>query len=225
MRTDHLEETQRLIERHRGAMEATPGRSDPHPLGQGPPNRHGMPRIPPGQRIIGHWPVLDLGHHPSLARASWTLRLDGCCERPQTLGWLDFLDLPQVVDVSDFHCVTAWSKLDMRWEGVRFADLAGVAGVREAATHVLCHGSDGYTTNLPLAEALKPDVLLAHTCEGRPLSREHGGPVRMVVPQLYAWKGAKWVCRLEFLEGDRPGYWESNGYSNTGHPWRDDREA
>lgn len=107
--------------------------------------------------------------------------------------------------------------------GVRFSDLAELAQVSARATHVVCHGYDGYTTNLPLEEALKPDVLLAYSADGEPLSREHGGPVRMVTPQLYAWKGTKWICRLEFVEGDQLGYWERNGYSNTAHPWQEDR--
>ena len=127
--------------------------------------------------------------------------------------------------MSDFHCVTGWSKLDMRWEGVPLRD-AGRAGRarRCAATHVMFHSYDGYSTNLPLEEALKSDVILAHRVDGEPLPTEHGGPVRVVTPQLWAWKGAKWVRRVEFMPHDRRGYWEIRGYSNTAWPWRDDRD-
>ena len=148
---------------------------------------------------------------------------DGAVEKPVTLTWADFLALPQVEDVSDFHCVTTWSKMDLKWEGVRFSTLAALAGPVEGASHVLCYGYDGYSTNLPLEEALKDDVLLVHRVDGAPLPLEHGGPCRMITPQLYAWKGSKWINRIEILIGDRPGFWEQRGYSDTGHPWRDDR--
>lgn len=218
-----VEARMRLRDRFLARMEATPGVADPKPLGQGPPNRHGMPQVPIGQHVVDKWPVLDLGTHPAMTLQEWRLRLDGSCDHPVTLTWLDFLNLPQTEDVSDFHCVTTWSKLDMPWVGVRLADLAALAQVRDTASHVLCHASDGYSTNLSLEEGLKPDVLLVHTWQGRPLPREHGGPVRVITPQLYAWKGAKWICRLEFLDHDVQGFWERNGYSNTAHPWRDDR--
>ena len=209
----------KLRERFLARGEPSPER----PLGKGPPNRHGMPKLPLGQHQVEKWPVLDLGTHPRIPREEWTLRLDGAVERPTTLDWEAFMALEQVEDVSDFHCVTTWSKMDMRWGGVRLVDLAALAGLREEARHVLCHAADGYTTNLSLEEAFKPDVLLVHTFEGEPLPVEHGGPVRVVTPQLYAWKGAKWVNRLEFLVEDSPGFWERNGYSNTARPWLDDR--
>jgi DMSO/TMAO reductase YedYZ molybdopterin-dependent catalytic subunit len=131
--------------------------------------------------------------------------------------------LPQVEDTSDFHCVTGWSKLDLMWQGVRFSELAASVGVTREASFILCHGYDGYTTNLPLEEALKDDVLLAHTVDGAPLPKDHGGPVRLMTPQLWAWKGAKWLKRIEFLTHDVLGFWEERGYSNTAHPWRNDR--
>ena len=113
--------------------------------------------------------------------------------------------------------------MDLVWGGVRFSEIAALVQPGDEATHVMCHGYDGYTTNLPLEEALKPDVLLAHTVNGRPLPDMHGGPVRVITPQLYAWKGAKWIKRIEFMTVDRPGFWEKNGYSNSAHPWRNDR--
>lgn len=213
----------KLRERWREKTLATRALTDPTPRGTGPANRHGMPQLPPGQKRVTKWPVLDLGRQPKIDLKEWGLTIDGACEAPVKLDWEAFQALPQVQDESDFHCVTGWSKLDMKWLGVRFADLAELAQVSERATHVVCHGYDGYTTNLPLEEALKSDVLLAYSADGEPLSKEHGGPVRMITPQLYAWKGTKWICRLEFREGDKPGFWEQNGYSNTAHPWQEDR--
>jgi DMSO/TMAO reductase YedYZ molybdopterin-dependent catalytic subunit len=132
--------------------------------------------------------------------------------------------------VSDFHCVTTWSRYANHWEGVRFATIAERAVPRGDAAYVLCTGYDvepgsgePYTTNLPLARAVEDDVLLVHTWEGRPLPREHGGPCRMITPKLYAWKGAKWIRRIEFLAGDHKGFWEVRGYSNSAEPWFNDR--
>jgi DMSO/TMAO reductase YedYZ molybdopterin-dependent catalytic subunit len=215
----------RLRERFLAKMHATPSMADAKPLGRGPKNRHGMPQVPVDQTPTapGKWPVLDLGADPRVTRATFRLVVDGAVRRPLTLDWNGLAELEQLDDTSDFHCVTGWSKLDIPWRGVRLATVAALAELDDAATHVVCHGSDGYDTNLPLVEALKDDVLLAHTVFGEPLASEHGGPVRVITPQLYAWKGAKWVCRLEFLKQDRKGFWELRGYSNTAHPWRNDR--
>jgi DMSO/TMAO reductase YedYZ molybdopterin-dependent catalytic subunit len=206
-------------------MSATPSRADASPKGDGRRNRHGMPLEPPGQNVFdaAEWPVLDLGRAPQVATGRWRLKVDGAVTTPLDLGWEDLQALPQVDDAQDFHCVTGWSILDLTFRGVRFETVAALARPLPEATHVMCHATDGYSTNLPLEEALKPDVLLAHTVGGQPLPAEHGGPVRMVVPELWAWKGAKWIDRLEFLTHDRRGYWEIRGYSNTAHPWRDDR--
>ncbi len=130
---------------------------------------------------------------------------------------------PQSDEVSDFHCVTTWSKFDVPWRGVRFAELMALVSPDDGATHAMCHAYDGYTTNVSLAEAMKPDVLLVHHALGAPLPIEHGGPIRMITPQLYAWKGAKWISRIELMTSDRAGFWEERGYSMTAHPWRDDR--
>lgn len=206
-------------------MRATPSLSDPKPLGDGQKNRHGMPKEPPGQNVYEkhEWPVLDLGQTPEISPEKWKLTVDGAVEHPLVLSWQDLLDLPQADEEADFHCVTGWSILDVAFRGVRLETVAALARPKPDATHVMTHAYDGYSANLPLEEALKPDVLLVHTVEGRPISREHGGPVRIVVPQLYAWKGAKWVNRLELMTHDRRGFWEIRGYSNTAHPWRDDR--
>lgn len=215
----------RLRERFLASMQATPSMTDAAPMGSGQPNRHGMPKLPVGQTATapGKWPVLDLGVHPNIPLDRWRLRLQGACHHPTTLDWTAFLALEQVEDTSDFHCVTGWSRMDIPWRGVRFATLAALAEPHDDARFVLCHSADGYLTNLPLAEALKDDVLLVHGADGGPLPIEHGGPVRMITPQLYAWKGAKWIDRIEFLVEDRRGFWEENGYSNTAHPWRNDR--
>jgi DMSO/TMAO reductase YedYZ molybdopterin-dependent catalytic subunit len=213
----------RLKQRFEDEMRRSPAASDPRPMGSGPANRHGMPVLPVGQTETDKWPVLDLGVQPSVPTSRWSLTVDGAVEAPVRLTWGELLALEQVEDVSDFHCVTTWSRLDLRWKGVRVADVIGLAMPVDGASHLMCHGSDGYTTNLSLAEALKPDVLLVHTVDGAPLPREHGGPVRMITPQLYAWKGSKWIERLEVLVGDKPGFWEERGYSMTAHPWRNDR--
>lgn len=215
----------RLRQRFLAEMQQSPALADPQPLGSGPPNRHGMPKVPVGQTPTapGKWPVLDLGTQPILPLDKWSLTIDGECGNPVTLDWEAFRRLEQVDDVSDFHCVTGWSRLDVRWQGVRFATVAALAEPTDAARYVVCHAYDGYTTNLPLSEAIKDDVLLVHGADGAPLPREHGGPLRMITPQLYAWKGAKWIRRLELIREDRLGFWEMRGYSNTAHPWRNDR--
>jgi DMSO/TMAO reductase YedYZ molybdopterin-dependent catalytic subunit len=206
-------------------MRRTPSLADPSPQGEGPRNRHGMPKEPPGQNVFakGEWPVLDLGEKPDVPREKWRLLVDGAVQTPLSLGWEELLALPQEEEEADFHCVTGWSILDLAFTGVRLETVLALARPRAEATHLMAHASDGYSTNLPLEEALKPDVLLAHAVDGAPLPAAHGGPVRIVVPQLYAWKGAKWVSRIEVLTHDRRGYWEIRGYSNTAHPWRDDR--
>jgi DMSO/TMAO reductase YedYZ molybdopterin-dependent catalytic subunit len=213
----------KLRERFLDKMARTPGTSDERPLGSGAPNRHGMPKLPVGQHQSLSWPVLDLGRQPTIPLEKWSLRIDGAVEEPVTLSWDDFQRLPQEEDVSDFHCVTSWSLMDVHWRGIRFSTLAALVRPLPSATHVMTYGYDGYTANLPLEEALKDDVLLVHTANGQPLPKEHGGPVRMISPQLYAWKGAKWIERIEFLTEDRKGFWEERGYSNSAHPWRDDR--
>ncbi len=200
------------------------------PVGSGPVNRHGMPELPAGQHGVKQWPVLDLGELPEIPLDAWELELGGLVENPVKLSWRDFLALPQVEEVSDFHCVTSWSRLGNRWKGVRFRTLAELAVPREEARFVLCTGYDRapgtttpYTTNLALERAVEEDVLLVHSWEGQPLPPEHGGPVRMITPKLWAWKGAKWIRKIEFLAREVKGFWEVRGYSNTAEPWFNDR--
>jgi len=212
-----------LKKRWEARTRATPSMTDPSPLGSGPLNRHGMPKLPVGQSASKKWPVLDLGILPEVTRESFRLTIDGAVEAPVTLDFRDLMELEQVEDVSDFHCVTTWSKFDLAWKGVRVSDLLALARPLDGAAALMAHASDQYTTNVVLEEALKPDVLLVYQVDGAPLPSEHGGPVRMITPQLYAWKGAKWIRRLELLTEDAPGFWEQRGYSMTAHPWRDDR--
>ncbi len=211
------------IERHRARIAQTPSLADDQPLGSGAPNRHGMPQLPPGQTAARKWPVLDMGVHPDVTASQWRLRIDGACERPVELDFQQLQQLPTVTDTSDFHCVTTWSKMDLTFVGVRVATLLASVEPLDTAVALMCHGYDGYTTNVTLAEALKDDVLVTWQVGGRPLPKEHGGPVRMITPQLWAWKGAKWLSRLEILTADAPGFWEQRGYSMTAYPWRDDR--
>lgn len=180
-------------------------------------------RLPPGQRLVTNWPVLDLGVQPHVPTDEWQLTLDGAVETPLTLDWAGFMALPQVEDVSDIHCVTQWSRYDNRWAGVATGTLLKLVTPRPEAAHVRLHGYDGYTTNLTLAHFAEADCLVAHSHDGVPLSREHGGPARLVIPRWYFWKSAKWIKRVEFLAVDEPGFWEVRGYHNVGDPWLEER--
>jgi DMSO/TMAO reductase YedYZ molybdopterin-dependent catalytic subunit len=191
--------------------------------GARPSKPSGNDRVPPGQKVVTDFPVLDLGVLPDLGRHNWRLRLFGLVEREVALDWEALRALPPARDVSDFHCVTRWSQLDMDWEGVLARDVIAVARPLAAARFVTLHGADGYTTNLPLDALLDDDVLVAHSVFGRSLAAEHGGPVRLVVPKRYGWKSAKWLTGLEFHADDRPGFWEVRGYHNEADPWKEQR--
>src|SRR5262245_51060552 len=167
----------RLRERFLAKMRETPAVADAQPAGSGPPNRHGMPQVPIGQTPTApnKWPVLDLGIQPIVPLDKWLLKVDGECRNPLMLDWPAFQALEQVDDVSDFHCVTGWSRLDIPWRGVRLATIIAMAEPVENASHIMCHGSDGYETNLPFVEALKDEVLLAHGVGVGPLPAQRGG--------------------------------------------------
>jgi DMSO/TMAO reductase YedYZ molybdopterin-dependent catalytic subunit len=182
-------------------------------------------RLPPGQRQVHNFPVLDLGVRPEIALDKWELKIHGCVENPVTLNWKQFMALPQFKDVSDFHCVTTWSQFDMAWEGVGFFTIADLVRPKANSTHVFFKSYDGYSTNNPLGACLDDDVLIAHKWNGEPLSAEHGGPARVIIPKLYAWKGAKFIREITFLDRDILGFWELRGYSNTADPWTEDRFA
>ncbi|MDA0672451.1 MAG: sulfite oxidase-like oxidoreductase [Cyanobacteria bacterium] len=179
-------------------------------------------RVPPGQHLAKGFPVLTYGETPQVAAADWSLTITGLAEA-QTLSWQDLMALPQQDFTADFHCVTTWSKLDVTWTGVAIADLMAQITLHPGATHVLMHCYGGYTTNLALADFVRPDNFLAHTLYGEPLPPDHGGPVRVVVPHLYAWKSAKWIQTLEFLAEEALGFWERNGYHRRGEPWAEER--
>ncbi len=220
----------RFLARHHHRRQQTAPLSAPQ--GSGEANRHGMPKLPAGQHEAPQWPVLDLGVHPTMDTDQWELEITGLVANPCKLHWEQFLALPQVEQASDFHCVTTWSAMDLAWKGVLFQDLAALVEPHEEAQFLLCTGADhdpasgeSYTTNLRLADALADDVLLVHSVDGQPLPREHGGPARMITPRLYAWKGTKWICRIEFLAEEQLGFWERRGYSNDANPWLEQRYA
>lgn len=180
-------------------------------------------RLPPGQREVKNWPVLDLGVQPRISAGAWRLDVDGLVENPISWGWADFARHATVDMVSDIHCVTAWSRYDNRWRGLPTRALLDMIKPKPEARFVIQHSSDGYTTNVPLADFAGEDVLLAHSWEGKPLTAEHGGPVRLVLPKLYFWKSAKWLARLEFVAQDRACFWEQRGYHMRGDPWAEER--
>ena len=180
-------------------------------------------RLPPGQHLVRDWPVLDLGEHPAITRENWRLLIGGAVENPAVWEWTDFERQPQTRSLSDIHCVTSWSRYDNEWGGVTTRDLLAVVEPTPEAGFVLLHSYDGYTTNLTLEDFAGENALLAHSWQDQPLTRDHGGPVRLVVPHLYFWKSAKWLKRIEFLAEDHPGFWEVNGYHNRGDPWGEER--
>ena len=181
------------------------------------------PRIPPGQHTIDRLPVLHVGSVPAFDREKWDLRIEGEVRDPQRLTYDEVRALPSVIDISDFHCVTTWSRLDCAWEGVRFVEIAEVASPTERARFVTVGCDGGYTTSLPLEELMEPDVLLAWGLDGEPLDAKYGFPLRLVVPKKYAYKSAKWVRWLRFTEEQELGYWEQRGYSNGADPWLGER--
>lgn len=188
------------------------------------PDTRRADRVPPGQSRTRKWPVLDAFGPPQIDLSRWSLRVFGQVERELVFSLDEFHALPRVRVFGDFHCVTTWSRLGNLWEGVSTRELLDRAGVRPVAKYVVCHAYDnGWTTNLPLAHFLADDALLADKHDGQPITVEHGGPVRGMVPQLYAWKSAKWIKAIELVADDRPGYWEELGYHLRGDPWTEER--
>ena len=180
-------------------------------------------RLPPGQHTVQELPVLDLGIYPEVDSPDWRLEIGGLVESFLALDLDGLMALPRVEMTSDFHCVTTWSKYDCRWGGVPMTEILDRVKPTDAANFVLFTSYDGYTTNLPVAALFAPDVLLATSMDGEVLSVKHGGPVRVVIPQLYGWKSAKFIHRIDFLAEDVSGYWEKRGYSNTADPWLEER--
>ncbi|MEQ1864568.1 MAG: sulfite oxidase-like oxidoreductase [Micropepsaceae bacterium] len=180
-------------------------------------------RLPPGQRQVTNWPVLDLGLMPDVSKGDWRMTVDGLVENPVVLNFEQLLALPQTESVSDIHCVTKWSRFDNLWNGVATRDLIALVRPKAEARHVVFHALDGYTTNVAFEVFAAEDAIVAHMWEGYPITRQHGGPVRIVIPRYYFWKSAKWVKRIEFCRDDRPGFWEERGYHNEGDPWLEER--
>ena len=180
-------------------------------------------RLPPGQSLTLKWPVLHYGSVPHFDPARWNFRLWGLVENPVQLTWDEFNKLPRVKDTSDFHCVTRWSRFDNHWEGVVFKEIIKLVKPKPQASHVLVHAEQGFTANIPLVDLDRDDVLLATHHDGEPLTPDHGYPLRLIVPHLYAWKSVKWMRGLEFLDHDAPGFWEQNGYHMYGDPFKEQR--
>jgi len=191
------------------------------------PDTHRAVRLPPGQSRTRKWPVLNAGGPPRIDLAKWRLGIFGLVAQPIEWNWEDFQKLPVVRVFADFHCVTRWSRLGNIWEGVATRELVARAGGALAnAKFALAHGYDGgWTTNLPIEDFLAEDALVALRHDGEPLMLEHGGPARLIVPRLYAWKSAKWLAGIELLDRDKAGFWERNGYHMHGDPWREERHS
>jgi DMSO/TMAO reductase YedYZ molybdopterin-dependent catalytic subunit len=180
-------------------------------------------RRPPGQRVTEDFPVLDLGIQPNLTPAEWSLSAAGQVENEIKWDWAALMAQPQVTFKNDIHCVTTWSRYDNTWVGVPMRALLAAVKPKTTAKALMLRSFDGYTTNVLLEDVDRDDVFIAHTWNGAPLTREHGGPVRLVVPHLYFWKSAKWLRHITFLDRDTPGYWEVRGYHMRGNPWKEER--
>jgi DMSO/TMAO reductase YedYZ molybdopterin-dependent catalytic subunit len=180
-------------------------------------------RLPPGQSATLKWPVLHTGTVPHFDPHTWYFRIGGLVENPVRLTWKEFTALPMKEVTADMHCVTRWSRFDVRWEGVPFTEVMKLAGAKPEAKYVMAVAEQGYTSNVPLEDLMRPTTLFALKHNGEELPSDHGYPVRLVVPHLYAWKSVKWVRGLEFMAQDAPGFWEENGYNMYGDPFKEQR--
>jgi len=180
-------------------------------------------RLPPGQSLTLKWPVLHYGSVPRFDPERWDFRVYGLVEAPVRWSWTEFNALPKVTTHSDLHCVPRWSRFDNDWTGVTFHEALSRAKAKPAARFVLVHAEQGFTANIPLADLDRDNVLFATHHDGEPLSADHGYPLRLIVPHLYAWKSVKWVRGIEVLDHDQPGFWEQNGYHMYGDPWKEQR--
>ncbi|MGK7933866.1 MAG: sulfite oxidase-like oxidoreductase [Microcystaceae cyanobacterium] len=179
-------------------------------------------RVPPGQHLAKGFPVLTYGDTPQIDTEQWEFRVWGLVT-PKSFTWSDFTALPHHQFTKDFHCVTRWSKLDVTWTGIKVSDFFAQLDIEPTATHIMQHCYGGYTTNLTLEEFCHEDNFFAIELEGEPIPADHGGPMRSIVPHLYAWKSAKWINGLEFLDHEEGGFWERNGYHRRGDPWLEER--
>ena len=180
-------------------------------------------RLPPGQYLTEKWPVLHYGGVPKVDLATWDFSIEGLIEKPVRLTRDELLALPRREVKSDVHCVTRWSLLDSTWAGVPISEVMKLIQLKPEATHVMVRAEQGFTANLSLGDFLRDENMLVDTRNGEPIAPEHGWPLRLFVPHLYFWKSAKWVRGLEFMHGDRPGFWEQYGYHMRGDPWQEER--
>ncbi|MEA5566319.1 sulfite oxidase-like oxidoreductase [Anabaena sp. UHCC 0399] len=186
------------------------------------PNQENSGRVPPGQHLAKGFPVLTYGAAPQVSIEEWEFRVWGLA-KPAVFSWSDFMNLPQHEFTADFHCVTRWSKLDVKWTGIKVRDFMNLIEVDPKAAHVMEHCYGGYTTNITMADFVREENFFAVKLFDEALPVEHGGPMRLVVPHIYAWKSAKWINGLEFLEQEELGFWERNGYHTRGEPWAEER--
>lgn len=186
------------------------------------PEQEDNERVPPGQYLAKGFPVLTYGATPKINIEEWEFKVWGLA-KPATFTWADFMVLPQSEFTADFHCVTRWSKLDVKWTGIKVTEFMSLLEVDPQAVHVMEHCYGGYTTNISMADFVREENFFAFQLFGEPLPAEHGGPMRLVVPHLYAWKSAKWINGLEFLDHEELGFWERNGYHRRGEPWLEER--
>jgi DMSO/TMAO reductase YedYZ molybdopterin-dependent catalytic subunit len=180
-------------------------------------------RIPPGQSLTERFPVLHYGPVPAINLESWDFKIFGLVEEPLRFTWQEFMALPQTQVTMDIHCVTRWSKLNTTWEGVATTELLKNVKLDPSAKFVLAHAEYGFTANVPLEVFLDPQAILAHSFDGKPLEKDHGAPLRLVIPKKYFWKSAKWIRGIEFMAQDKLGFWERNGYNNHADPWLEER--
>jgi DMSO/TMAO reductase YedYZ molybdopterin-dependent catalytic subunit len=180
-------------------------------------------RLPPGQSLTLKWPVLHVGSVPRFDLAKWDFQIKGLVEEPARLTWDEFKRLPMKEITADMHCVTRWSRFDVRWEGVPFAEVAKLVKTKPEARHAMILADQGYTSNVPRADLMRPTTLFALKHDGEPLPADHGYPLRLVVPHLYAWKSVKWVRGVEFIAQETPGFWEDSGYHIYGDPFKEQR--
>ena len=180
-------------------------------------------RLPKGQHLVENFPILDLGFQPNFDSKIWKLKVYGEVANEKEFSYKELLSMPRSDILADFHCVTTWSKYDLKWSGVKFEDFLKIVKPKKDAKFVIFECEDGYTTNVPLEELKKGNVILAYELENKPITKEHGWPLRPIIPSLYGWKSAKFVNAIKFIVEDIPGYWEVRGYHNHGDPWKQER--
>ncbi|MSP78459.1 MAG: sulfite oxidase-like oxidoreductase [Dehalococcoidia bacterium] len=180
-------------------------------------------RVPPGQFLTEKFPVLTYGSTPKIDLRTWRFRLFGLVDEERELTWQQMMALTKVMLTADFHCVTQWSRFDNAWEGIAAKDLVAMMHPKPEATHVMVHCYGGYTTNLPIEVLREEESIFTYKHDGKDLPPDHGGPMRLIIPKLYGWKSAKWVNGMEFMKGDKPGFWELRGYHMHGDPWEEER--